>query len=165
MAWGLKLGGGKWAPFSSFPKDRLGETLKLLHYQSSWLGFLPAEMPGSPSTATQTCFLTIGRSLGSEITGAAPGRERVFLTLKKRDFPSLKKKLAQNFPTWATFSSLAKASSILGNIFWAEWILPKNLPMTTVKKRQVLSRENSLISSFREDSEGQRLQTICLFYK
>ena len=89
---------------------------------------------------------------------------------KGRDFPSPEspegKETLQNFPfTNSLFGSPCKGFSIPGNIFWARWILPR-YQMTTVKKRQVLSRKNSLISSFqRSDSGDWSLQTICLFYK
>ena len=93
--------------------------------------------------------------------GAAAGREGIFPLLK-----ALGKETLQNFPvTNSLFGSLCKGFSIPGNVFWARWILPR-YQMNTVKKRQVSSRKNSLISSFqRSDSGDWGLQTICLFYK
>lgn len=158
---GVGVGGRKWAPFSSFPKDILGETLKLLHCKSPWLDFSPLKRLEA-STATQTLLLTIRRVTGLwDHRGAAAGREGIFPLLK-----ALGKETLQNFPvTNSLFGSLCKGFSIPGNVFWARWILPR-YQMTTVKKRQVSSRKNSLISSFQSGDSGDwSLQTICLFYK
>lgn len=127
-------GGRKWAPFSSFPKEGLGETLKL-HLQEpfSWassLTLFSSETPGSLHCPSDPASDPWG------VTGLWDRRGAV--ARKGRDFsppesPEGKETLRPSLLKITLLGFPCSGFSIPGYIFCARWILSRH-QMTTVKK-------------------------------